>query len=45
LSFPITKATAGTEFIRLRVDGADSLLIDRSVDPPVFDQSQQVKIT
>jgi hypothetical protein len=45
LSFPIARATAGTHFIRLRVDGADSLLIDRSVEPPVFDQSQQVQIT
>lgn len=45
LPFPITNAVAGTQFIRLRVDGADSLLVDRSVDPPVFDQTQQVKIT
>jgi hypothetical protein len=45
LPFPISGAQAGTHFIRLRVDGADSLLVDRSVDPPAFDQSQQVQIT
>jgi hypothetical protein len=44
LTFAVASATAGTFFNRLRVDGAESLLVDRSVDPPVFDQTQQVTI-
>jgi hypothetical protein len=35
---------AGDYFVRLRVDGVDSLLIDRTVTPPKFDPSQKVKI-
>ena len=35
----------GDYFVRLRVDGVDSILIDRSVTPPVFDQTQKVKVT
>jgi hypothetical protein len=31
--------------VRLRVDGVDSLLVDRSVSPPVFDTSQKVTVT
>jgi hypothetical protein len=31
--------------VRLRVDGVDSVLIDRSVEPPVFYDSQRVTIT
>jgi len=45
LTFSLADATAGTFYVRLRVDGAESLLVDRSTDPPVFDQSQQVQIT
>ncbi len=45
LTFVAANALAGTFFVRLRVDGAETLLVDRSVDPPVFDQSQQVQIT
>lgn len=37
--------TAGVYFVRLRVDGVDSLLVDKSVTPPVFDQTQKVTIT
>jgi hypothetical protein len=37
--------TAGVYFVRLRVDGVDSLLVDRSVTPPLFDQTQKVTIT
>ncbi|CAM2169957.1 Pvc16 N-terminal domain-containing protein [Paraburkholderia sacchari] len=36
---------AGSYFVRLRVDGVDSLLVDNSVSPPVFDTTQQVTIT
>jgi Pvc16 N-terminal domain len=37
--------TKGDYFARLRVDGVDSLLVDRSVTPPVFDQTQKVTMT
>jgi hypothetical protein len=45
LTFVIVGATAGEYLIRLRVDGVDSLLVDRSVTPPVFDATQKVKIS
>jgi hypothetical protein len=32
-------------FARLRVDGVDSLLMDRTVTPPIFRNDQKVKIT
>jgi hypothetical protein len=35
---------AGDYFVRLRVDGIDSLLVDRTVTPPKFDPSQKVTI-
>jgi hypothetical protein len=31
-------------FVRLRVDGVESILIDRTVTPPVFDNSQKVTV-
>ena len=37
--------TVGTYYLRLRVDGVDSLLVDRSVTPPAFDSTQLVTIT
>lgn len=40
----ITDAAIGEHFIRLRIDGVDSLLVDRSVTPPVFDPTQKVTI-
>jgi hypothetical protein len=36
---------AGTYYVRLRVDGVDSFLINRSVNPPQFDATQKVTIT
>ena len=45
LSFPVLLAAPGQHWLRLRVDGVDSLLVDRSVRPPVFDPSQRVEIT
>lgn len=35
----------GDYFVRLRVDGVDSLLVNRSVTPPVFDPTQKVTMT
>ncbi len=36
LSFVIADAPVGAHLARLRIDGIDSPIIDRSVDPPVF---------
>lgn len=44
LVFNLRQIPSGDYFIRLRVDGVDSLLIDRSVVPPVFDTSQKVQV-
>lgn len=46
LTFVVKAIAAGTYRLRLRIDGVDSLLIDRS-DPsqPKFDESQKVKLT
>jgi hypothetical protein len=44
LNFSVSLA-AGVYFVRLRVDGIDSLLVDRSASPPVFDPTQMVTIT
>ncbi|MGH8904998.1 MAG: DUF4255 domain-containing protein [Egibacteraceae bacterium] len=45
LRFLVTKAEPGDYLVRLRVDGVDSLLVDRSVTPPIFDTTQTVTIT
>ncbi|KAF3886739.1 MULTISPECIES: DUF4255 domain-containing protein [Nostocales] len=44
LEFRITGVTPGEYFVRSRIDGVDSLLVDRTVTPPVFDQNQKVTI-
>ncbi len=44
LEFIIEDAPVGNFHIRLRVDGIDSLLVDRSVSPPVFDSAMEVTI-
>jgi hypothetical protein len=44
LTFTLEDAAPGTHFVRLRVDGVESVLVDRSVTPPAFDLSQQVTI-
>lgn len=45
LTFVVPDAPTGEHFLRLRIDGVDSLLIDRTVTPPVFDLNQRVTIT
>jgi Pvc16 N-terminal domain len=45
LTFTVNEIVAGTYRYRIRVDGVDSLLVDRSVTPPVFDETQKVVIT
>jgi hypothetical protein len=45
LTFAIPNAVPGTYFVRLRVDGVDSQIVDRSATPPAFDTTQQVTIS
>lgn len=45
LVFEVPDAPVGTHLTRLRVDGVDSLLVDRSVTPPRFDETQKVTVT
>ena len=45
LTFEVVRARPGEHWLRLRVDGVDSRLVDRSVSPPVFDPSQRVTVT
>ncbi|OYE02932.1 DUF4255 domain-containing protein [Nostoc sp. 'Peltigera membranacea cyanobiont' 232] len=44
LEFRIAGVTPSEYFVRVRIDGVDSLLVDRTVTPPVFDQNQKVVI-
>lgn len=44
LTFIFRDIPAGDYFVRLRVDGVESILIDRTVTPPVFDTTQQITI-
>ena len=45
LVFQIEDAVAGDHFVRLRIDGIDSVLIDHTTTPPIFDRAQRVTIT
>jgi hypothetical protein len=45
LTFVAPDVAAGDIWFRLRVDGVDSQLVDRSVTPPVFFPGQQVSVT
>jgi hypothetical protein len=45
LVFLVKAAAPGSPFVRLRVDGADSLVILRTPPPPKFDATQQITIT
>jgi hypothetical protein len=44
LNFEIKEPRLGTFVAQLRVDGIDSLLVDRSETPPEFDETQKVTI-
>ncbi len=44
LVFNLRGIPSGDYFLRLRVDGVDSLLVNRSVQPPVFDASQKLRV-
>ncbi|MGC2108250.1 MAG: DUF4255 domain-containing protein [Candidatus Korobacteraceae bacterium] len=45
LTFQATNVAAGNYFVRLRVDGVDSILVNRTVTPPLFDATQKVTVT
>jgi len=44
LSFPVTGLPTGTFFVRLRVDGVESLLVNFAQKPLAFDSTQQVTL-
>jgi Pvc16 N-terminal domain len=44
LTFTIPDAPAGSHLVRVRVDGVDSLIVDRTVTPPAF-LDRRVQIT
>ncbi|MBE9180872.1 DUF4255 domain-containing protein [Oculatella sp. LEGE 06141] len=45
LTFRAMAIEPGDYWMRLRIDGAESILINRMASPPVFDDTQQVRIT
>jgi hypothetical protein len=45
LTFQATSVAKGDYYVRLRVDGVDSILVDRTKQPPVFDSAQKVSAT
>jgi hypothetical protein len=45
LQFVIPAAEVGERLLRLRVDGVESLLVNRSATPPAFDTTQKVTVT
>lgn len=44
LAFQLQDVAAGDYFVRLRIDGVDSLLVKYGETPPVFDPNQKVTI-
>ncbi|MET0646928.1 MAG: DUF4255 domain-containing protein [Pyrinomonadaceae bacterium] len=44
LTFSFTELPAGEYHVRLRVDGVESLLINRAASPPAFDATQRVTV-
>jgi hypothetical protein len=44
LTFKSSNLPSGAQWVRLRVDGIDSILIDRTTTPPSFDATQQIVI-
>lgn len=45
LTFNAQGLTPGTYFVRLRVDGVDSFVVNRTLTPPQFDPTQKVVVT
>ena len=44
LTFELGDVPPGAQWVRLTVDGVESLLVDRSVEPPAFDPAQSVAV-
>jgi Pvc16 N-terminal domain len=44
LTFELGDVPFGQQWVRLTVDGVDSLLVDRSAEPPTFDATQSVTV-
>jgi hypothetical protein len=44
LTFRFGQLAAGEYFVRLRVDGVESLLVNRAAEPPAFDATQKVTV-
>jgi hypothetical protein len=44
LTFELGAVPPGSRWVRLTVDGVESLLVDRSVEPPVFEPAQSVVV-
>ena len=44
LTFRFGELAAGEYYVRLRVDGVESLLVNRAVSPPAFDATQRVTV-
>jgi Pvc16 N-terminal domain len=44
LTFELGDVPQGAQWVRLTVDGVESLLVDHSAEPPAFDPSQQVTV-
>jgi len=44
LAFVTPKLASGNYYLRLRIDGVDSILVDRTVTPPAFDNLQKVTV-
>ena len=45
LTFTATDVVAGDYWFRIRVDGVDTHLIDRTKIPPAYDPTQKVTVT
>jgi hypothetical protein len=44
LTFELGDVAQGAQWVRLTVDGVDSLLVDRSAEPPTFDSTQSMAV-
>jgi hypothetical protein len=44
VDFEFGDVPAGSQWVRLTVDGVESLLVDRSADPPAFDPTQSAAV-
>ncbi len=44
LTFQLGVVPPNAQWVRLTVDGVDSLLLDRSAEPPTFDSTQTVTV-